>query len=141
MIYDQLAKELVKYQFVLLGVKTHNKGSLDIIRGKKRVIGYLTEIEDGIHPSKLCQFMGVSTARIATILKSLEKQNLITRKIYSSDKRKVVVNLTEKGKLLGLSYQKEIIADLSKLLEKLGESDAKEYVRLTKKVMHLSIEN
>lgn len=71
-------------------VKKHKKGILDIIRGKKRVIGYLTEIEDSIHLSKLCQFMGVGPARIATILYFLEKQDRITKKNIHLIKEKLL---------------------------------------------------
>lgn len=141
MIYKELAKELVNYQFVLLKKNNKDNNSLDLIKGQKWVIGYLIEVEDGIHPSKLCEFMGVSTARIAKILNALEKQSLIKRRVCSTDKRKIIVNLTDKGRDLGFFYQKEFVDDLSKMLKKLGEKDAKEYVRLTKKVMNISLEN
>ncbi|MCY1153360.1 MAG: hypothetical protein PQJ49_03510 [Sphaerochaetaceae bacterium] len=50
----------------------------------------MTEIEDSIHLSKLCQFMGVGPARIATILYFLEKQDRITKKNIHLIKEKLL---------------------------------------------------
>jgi len=139
MIYYDLATQLIKYQFSLLRNKANDIHGLDIIRGEKRVIGYLIEIEDGVHPKKISDFSGVSTARIACILNKLEEQNLIKRTQDLIDKRKIIVNLTDNGRTLGFTYQNEIISELSKMLEDLGEADANEYVRITKKIYELSL--
>lgn len=140
MIYRKLATQLIKYQFSLLRSKPNDVKGLDIVRGKKRVIGYLIEVEDGVNPKKISDFMGVSTARIANILNKLEEQELIVRTPDSVDKRQIVVNLTANGRTLGLEYQNEIISELSKMLEALGEDDAREYVRITKKIYEISKE-
>ncbi len=139
MLYKDLATQLIKYQFSLLRNNHKEVSGIDIIRGKKRVIGYLIEVEDGAHPKKISDFMGVSTARIANILNKLEEQELIVRTPDSVDKRQIVVNLTANGRTLGLEYQNEIISELSKMLEALGKEDAIEYVRITKKIFELSL--
>ena len=56
MLYEELAAELLKYQFILFR-KEGNKNTIDILRGKKRVIGYLFEVKDGVSPSVLSDFM------------------------------------------------------------------------------------
>ncbi len=139
MLYKDLATQLIKYQFSLLRNNHKEVSGIDIIRGKKRVIGYLIEVEDGVHPKKISDFMGVSTARIANILNKLEEQELIVRTPDSVDKRQIVVNLTNNGRTLGLEYQNEIISELAKMLEALGKEDAIEYVRITKKIYELSL--
>lgn len=138
MLYEELAAELIKYQFVLFR-KQGNKKTIDILRGKKRVIGYLFEVKDGVTPSTIASFMEVSTARIANILNCLEDDKIISRVEDKKDKRSKLVFLTEKGKALGLTYQKKYINELSTMLRALGEHDAKEHVRITKKIYSLSI--
>ncbi len=138
MLYEELAAELLKYQFVLLR-KEGNKNNIDILRGKKRVIGYLYEVKDGVYPSVLSSFMGVSTARIACILNKLEDDKIINRLEDKKDKRCKLVYLTDEGRSLGASYQKKYIKEISTMLRALGEHDAKEHVRITKKIFDLTI--
>ncbi len=140
MIYDELANQLVRYQYVLFRApKLKEKSTMGALFGEKKVIGYLIEIQDGVCPRKLCDFMGVSTARIASILNKLEEKGLIIRTPNSFDKRKVIVNITKKGRAFGETGKKNVVKDLSSLLEKLGEDDAKEYVRIMKKIYNLSV--
>ncbi len=137
MLYDDLAAELVKYQFILLRNKDSNRGNIDLLRGKKRVMGYLIEVEDGVTPSKLCKFMDVSSARITSILNKLEEHGEIIRIPDKDDKRKKIVYLSEQGRKSGLAQQKKYIEDSSKMLRALGEYDAKEHVRIMKKIYNL----
>ncbi|MGD1823649.1 MAG: MarR family winged helix-turn-helix transcriptional regulator [Pleomorphochaeta sp.] len=140
-MYKELAKELVKYQFVLLRKEGSNRGNIDLLRGTKRVIGYLTEVKDGVTPTELSEFMSVSSARIASILNKLEEQEIIIRVNNKEDKRKKIVYLSEKGRQVGLSYQEKYINETVELLKALGESDAKEHVRIIKKIYFLYINN
>ena len=48
-------------------------------------------------PGELLEKTGLTTGRIANILKALEKKDLISRLRDGGDKRKVHVRLTEKG--------------------------------------------
>lgn len=139
MIYEELAAELVKYQFILLREKNDDRDHIDILRGTKRVIGYLIEIEDGVSPTKLCEFMGVSSARIASILNKLEEQGIIIRVANKIDKRKKIVYLSDKGREYGASLQKKFIKEAAAMLRALGEHDAKEHVRIIKKIYTLCL--
>ena len=138
MLYEELAAELLKYQFILFR-KEGNKNTIDILRGKKRVIGYLFEVKDGVSPSVLSDFMDVSSARIACILNNLEDDEIINRLDDKNDKRCKLVYLTEKGRALGAAYQKKYIKEISTMLEALGEHDAKEHVRIIKRIYNLTI--
>ncbi len=56
-----------------------------------------------------------------------------------NDKRCKLVYLTEKGRALGAAYQKKYIKEISTMLEALGEHDAKEHVRIIKRIYNLTI--
>ncbi|GKX27748.1 MarR family transcriptional regulator [Vallitalea longa] len=142
MDYKKYAEKLVEYQFKLSRVPKHiNNINTDQIRGEKSVIGYLIEVEDGVTPSKLAQFIGVSTARVANILNKLEDKGCIIRKMDTKDRRRIIVYITEKGRKTGLRAKEYAVEHISKVLAELGEHDAKEHIRIMKRIYHITLEH
>ena len=81
-------------------------------------------------PSELRRSMGVSSARIAALLKHLEQKGWISR---SADE--VNVSLTDAGRELINRRRREAIERVAAALRSLGEEDAHEYVRLQQKML------
>ena len=79
--------------------------------------------------------MGVSSARIAALLKHLEQKGWISRSADEHDERRVNVLLTDAGRELINSRRREAIERVSAALRELGEEDAHEYVRLQQKML------
>ena len=75
----------------------------------------------------LSEKLKVSTARIASVLNSLEAKKLIKRKIGTDDKRKVVVEITTEGKEIIKKYQEEVVNKVSYIISKIGQEKAKQY--------------
>lgn len=86
-------------------------------------------------PSGLRRSMGVSSARIAALLKHLEQKGWISRSADEHDERRVNVLLTDAGRELINSRRREAIERVSAALRELGEEDAHEYVRLQQKML------
>lgn len=86
-------------------------------------------------PSGLSRSMGVSSARIAALLKHLEQKGWISRSADEHDERRVNVLLTDAGRELINSRRREAIERVSAALRELGEEDAHEYVRLQQKML------
>lgn len=86
-------------------------------------------------PSELSRSMGVSSARIAALLKHLEQKGWISRSADEHDERRVNVSLTDAGRELINSRRREAIERVSAALRELGEEDAHEYVRLQQKML------
>lgn len=86
-------------------------------------------------PSELSRSMGVSSARIAALLKHLEQKGWISRSADEHDERRVNVLLTDAGRELINSRRREAIERVSAALRELGEEDAHEYVRLQQKML------
>jgi DNA-binding MarR family transcriptional regulator len=74
--------------------------------------------------------MNVSSARIAQALNSIEKKGWITREIDSADRRKILVTLTSEGQKVAKERMQAITDLATKMLTRLGEHDAQEYVRI-----------
>ena len=106
-------------------------------RGEVGVLSYLVFDKSEASAGELSEKLNVSTARIASILNSLENKEYITRKVDSLDKRKTLVVITEKGKELAISTKKEITAMLLKIIDEVGYDDIKEYVRILQKIRNV----
>lgn len=88
-----------------------------------------------LSPSDLSRAMCVSTARIAAMLRQLEKKKWIIRTPDPEDDRKISVALTPAGESLALKRISTAVERISALLQSLGPEDAAEYVRLQKKLV------
>lgn len=115
---------------------SHLRQKLDstiLIKGESFLLSHLCECKIST-PGALADALDVSPARIAAILRSLEKKNLVRRGIDFKDKRRVIVKLTEKGAQFAENLKTEIDKQATALFESLGESDASEFIRLMKKI-------
>ena len=107
------------------------------MRGEGFVLQFLARRGEDALPSELSSEMEVSTARVAAALNSLEEKILIHRRIDKEDRRRIRITLTEEGRDASLKYQQVVSGDASKLLELLGEEDARELIRIATKLNRL----
>ena len=115
-------------------LKKSSKELFDIVKsrhGESGVLQILLENEKNKKPlssGDICAKMQLSSGRTALTLKSLELKRLIVRRADEKDKRRTLVKLTEKGKVLAESTAKEVSAAVNKIVEKLGEKQAAEFI-------------
>lgn len=134
MDYYALADELLKMRASAPQIKVERQMS-HMLKGEKFVLNYLASNENKAHPKELSSSMIVSTARIATILKQLENENLITRTTDAEDNRQIIVQLTSKGWEVVKKYREELRRQVAGMLELLGPEDAQVYLRIQKKMI------
>lgn len=106
-------------------------------RGEIGVLGYLAFEKDEATAGELSEKLNVTTARIASILNSLEAKDYIKRTEDNKDKRKTLVVVTKKGKALAKKAKKEVINKITKVINEVGEEEAKEYIRITLKIREI----
>ena len=133
MNFNKLATEL--FEYIAKAPKVPLEEPRDFTKGEMGILVYLHFIKDGVTSGELSEELSVSTGRVATVLKSLENKGMIVRNSNLTDKRRVHVFITDTGKELVHEKHLEGIARMEKVLEKLGEEDAKEFIRLIKKVI------
>lgn len=134
MDYNELAKQLVNMRARMPQVKPERAMS-EMAHGEILALNYLAVNENKAYPKDMSKALMLTTARIAAMLKSLEKQGLITRTPDPSDSRQVIVELTETGISTVETRRNAMINTVAKMLEALGEEDAKAYVRIQKKLI------
>lgn len=98
--------------------------------------GILIEISkhnNMITPSELSEILEVSRPAITPFLNSLEANGYIKREISAEDRRSIFISLTKKGRELESRTKQRKQLLLESFIEKLGENDAKELMRIMKK--------
>ncbi len=101
---------------------------------KEGTIRYLFEHDGVATPAQLIAFFGFSHARLTKILGDLEAQGYVERRGHASDRRRVIVYLTDKGRALAELRYNELRSNVTRLLEYLGEEDAVHYTRILQKM-------
>lgn len=122
-------------------VKTSNapfqKESRNFCMGEMGILSYLNFCCDGVTAGELSENLDVSTGRVAAALNTLEKKNMIKRNHDISDKRRVIVNITDSGKKAVLKKRRHGILCTEEMLRALGEDDAREFVRIMQRIISL----
>ena len=107
-------------------------------RGELFLLNYLYTNNGSAWPGKMSAAMQTSTARIAAALNSLERKGWIERELDADDHRRKLVHLTPEGSEYIEVYRSRALKNVTKLLMELGEKDAAEYLRITKRMEAIS---
>jgi MarR family transcriptional regulator, organic hydroperoxide resistance regulator len=112
----------------------------DLSHGERRILGYLTFGKNGVPSGDLSDKLDLTTPRVASALNSLAKKGYIERNRDENDKRMVIVSITEAGKSFMMEEYNKLISMMQQTLERLGESDAKELIRIIKRIKEITNE-
>jgi DNA-binding MarR family transcriptional regulator len=110
----------------------------DASHGEIGILACLARTGDGLSSGELGRLLQITTGRVATALKSLEKKGYIVRRHDPRDKRRVLVYITEPGREFAMAKRERALSEIEKTLQLLGEEDAKELVRIVKRIFELS---
>lgn len=137
MDYTELAVELIQKMKVLHRAKSQ-KNMNGALQGEQFVLHYLLHQGGDVLPGEISNEMDVSSARVATALNSLENKGLITRQIDKSDRRRIIVSLTAKGRDAAKKHKQAIVQEMAEVLALLGEEDAKEFIRIIGRLVEIA---
>lgn len=132
-----LAREYLELIGSLVGNPPFNEVQ-EFSRGEMMALRVL-EVADAdgrqVTPGDLSEHLRLSTARVANLLKSLERKGLATRTHDDADRRRVFVGLTDEGRALAHKKSEEMAANADAFIRELGEDDAKELIRLLRRTI------
>lgn len=101
--------------------------------GEGALLAYLSE-NDGATAGTLGKESGFGSGRIANLLKAIEIKGYVTRRRDETDKRKIRVAITEKGRKECEKRKREIFLRCKAMLELLGEADSENALRILRKL-------
>lgn len=118
----------------------HPSGFLQRIDERQEGVGavlcLLHESEDTVTAGRISEVLGVSTARVAVLLKKMAAKGLITKERAPSDARVTVVELTEQGKAAIREIEEEIFRQMGLVIDKVGEERVLEFITITKEIQN-----
>ena len=110
------------------------------MRGEMAVMRLLDQANGALTAGDISRLLEMTTSRIAAVLNSLEKKEMIARLPDPADRRRVAVALTARGEDFCLERRKEAERDFTHLLERLGEDDARQFVHLLERAFAILAE-
>lgn len=136
--YDYIKEAIVSFNEVM------SKKQKDIIeninranKGELFVLQFLYGEEKPVLPSELSEALESSTARISALLAALEKKGQIERNIDKSDRRNILVTLTQEGRIRAEKETKEIERSMSQIFAEMGKENTINFISLTKMFFEL----
>lgn len=137
--YEDLARQLISefssmHQFMSTRVSNAVSGEMAVMRALMLANGELT-------PSQIADRAWVSAPRVANILRNLEAKGWVTREPDKTDRRRVIVKVTDHG-LAALQEKRELSSrKTGEFLAELGRDDAHELVRLVHRMNEIVEKN
>lgn len=136
----ELTEELIKFHtenIVIIGKLAEHFS----MHGEEAILFFMCLENKPIFAGDFKEKTGLTSGRIATILKQLEAKKYIIRCQNENDKRKILVKLTEEGRTVIEAELKNMTEMHKNLLKYLGENDSAELIRIMKRVLNYVSDN
>lgn len=108
-----------------------------LLKGEDLFLVVLDEIGGMSSPSQLSEYTDFTPARLSAIIKALEGKGYILRHQDELDKRCTVIEITKNGAAQSKEIKNAAINNSLAIIEKLGEKDSLEFLRLIKRLFDI----
>ena len=105
--------------------------------GIGNVLGFLASSNRTVTAGEISEYMGVSTARVAVLLKKMTDKGLIEKHTDPKDARRVLVSITEEGRKLLSDKRKEILLYSGAIIERFGKEKIENFVATCKEIKNI----
>lgn len=107
----------------------------DGFSGMYVVLKIIEDAPNELSAGDISQIFGVTTARTAVVLTTLEKKEYIIKSKSENDARKTIVKITEKGKKTLNERKDELFTDINTFLNKLDDIDIDNLYKIISKLL------
>lgn len=98
------------------------------------VLRLLESAGEPVTPGRIAEFMDVSTARVAVLLKKMEAKGLIEKQRHAGDARVTIVRLSPLGLETVLSMKEDMYAKVGAVIDQVGMERLLEFVAIAEEV-------
>lgn len=95
------------------------------------VLRLVYESKETVTAGKIADFMGVSTARVAVLLKKMAAQGLIIKESDAKDGRVTVVRLSEQGVARVEAIRSRLYTHIGAVIDKVGMERMQEFITIS----------
>lgn len=136
MNYNKKAEEI--FETLTKRKKYIGELSSNISQGESGVLLYLLNAKSNVSQSELSENLGVTMPRIVAVINTLQKKELIEKNVDSTDKRKSIISITNKGKDNIIKKKKDAIKFIENVIKELDELEIEQYIAISKKIEQIS---
>lgn len=115
-----------------------NKNARELSFGELGLLNCLSRHADGITAGGLSRTIGIGAGGVTNLLNSLEKKGYVQRTMSPSDRRSVLVSISDTGRALVAAKQEEALSLTGEMLRRLGQEDTDELLRLVRRIAEIS---
>lgn len=102
--------------------------------GIRAILEYLSESNERPTAGEISRVLGVSTARVAVLLKKMVAKGLLEKQSDPTDGRLVLVRLSQSGKDTAAALRKEMYAQLAVLIDEIGMARMLEFAAISHEI-------
>lgn len=92
------------------------------------------ESEEPVTAGRISDELGVSTARVAVLIKKMAAKGLVTREQGEKDARVTIVRLTESGIIIVEEIRDNIYRQIGKVIDTVGEERLAEFISIAEEI-------
>lgn len=118
--------------------KPVHQNARDLSRGEIGLLRCLYTKGEAMTAGELGRVMDIGSGGVANLLNSLEKKGYITREMNPSDRRGIMVSLSDSGHQLADAKEKEALEMTIGLLTRLGKEDTAALIRIYQKMLNIA---
>lgn len=101
------------------------------------VLQILQKSQGVVTAGQISEEMGVSTARVAVLLKKMAAKGLITKEKGVMDGRVTIVRLTETGENIASKMRHEMWVQVEKIIDSIGEEKVLEFIEISNEIRNI----
>lgn len=109
----------------------------DLQMGIGAVLQILQKSQRVVTAGQISEEMGVSTARVAVLLKKMVAKGLITKEKGIMDGRVTIVKLTESGEKTASKMRQEIWRQVENIIDSIGEERVLEFIQIADEIRNI----
>ena len=109
----------------------------EVKAGIGAVLRLLYEADEPLSAGTISSKLGISTARVAVLLKKMTQKGMITKQQSPNDARVTMVELTAAGRANIERMKNELFAQMGLIIDKVGEERLKEYFEIGEELRNI----
>lgn len=102
--------------------------------GIRAILKYLSENSEQATAGEISKGIGVSTARVAVLLKKMNAKGFIEKQGDPTDGRIVLVRLTERGRDTSNQLRRDMYAQIGALIDRLGMERLMQFAEISREI-------
>jgi DNA-binding MarR family transcriptional regulator len=131
---NAVARAVVTAGSLLVGVMAAVERRHGLSNAGAQTLAIIEGAGEPLAPSIIAERLMVTTGSMTSLLDTLERRGLVRREAHPSDRRRLLVHLTEEGAALVDTFLPEIVAVQTALVAELSEDDRAAAVHLSERL-------